>query len=93
MSPARAAFDEYAEVVVDPDGRPTGALLEAGAMALVRQVVPRWTEAETLDAFAATLRAFNRVGLTGAHVMIGDPDLLRRRAGRSRHAATSPSAC
>ena len=71
------AFDEYAEVVVDPDGRPTGALLEAGAMTLVRRVVPRWTEAETLDAFAATLRAFNRVGLTGAHVMIGDPDLLQ----------------
>ena len=45
-------------------------------MDLVRAVVPRWTEAETLDAFAATLRAFNRVGLTGAHVMIGDPELL-----------------
>jgi predicted amidohydrolase YtcJ len=69
-------FDEYAEVVVDPDGRPTGALLEAGAMDLVRRVVPRWTDAEALDAFAETLRAFNRVGLTGAHVMIGDPDLL-----------------
>ncbi len=69
-------FGEYAEVVVDPDGRPTGALLEAGAMDLVREAVPPWTEAETLDAFAATLRAFNRVGLTGAHVMIGDPDLL-----------------
>ena len=53
-------FDEYAEVVIDPDGRPTGALLEAGAMDLVRRVVPRWTEAETLDAFAQTLRAFNR---------------------------------
>jgi hypothetical protein len=45
-------------------------------MDLVRHVVPRWTDAEALDAFTETLRAFNRVGLTGAHVMIGDPRLL-----------------
>jgi predicted amidohydrolase YtcJ len=69
-------FGEFAEVVCDPDGRPTGALLENAAMDLVRGVVPAWTEAEKFDAFADTLRAFNRVGLTGAHVMIGDPELL-----------------
>jgi predicted amidohydrolase YtcJ len=38
--------------------------------------VPAWTEEEKLAAFAETLRALNRVGLTGAHVMIGDPELL-----------------
>jgi predicted amidohydrolase YtcJ len=69
-------FAEFAEIVCDPDGRPTGALLENGAMSLVRAVVPAWTQAERLDAFAATFRALNRVGLTGAHVMIGDPALL-----------------
>ena len=69
-------FAEFAEVVVDGDGTPTGALLEAGAMNLVRAVVPAWTDAERLDAFAETLRALNAVGLTGAHVMIGDPELL-----------------
>jgi predicted amidohydrolase YtcJ len=69
-------FREFSEVVVDGEGRPTGALLEAGAMNLVLAAVPKWTEAETLDAFAATLRRFNQVGLTGAHVMVGDPELL-----------------
>ena len=69
-------FAEFAEVVCDADGRPTGALLENGAMNLVRSVVPAWTEAERLDAFARTFRALNRVGLTGGHVMLGDPELL-----------------
>jgi len=70
------AFAEPAEVVCDPDGRPTGALLEFAAMDLVRAVVPELGEAEQLDAFRGTLRALNRVGLTGAHVMLGDPELL-----------------
>ena len=69
-------FTEFAEVVCDPDGRPTGALLENGAMDLVRAAVPAWTEAERLDAFAATFRAFNAAGLTGVQAMLGDPALL-----------------
>ena len=69
-------FAEFAEVVCDPDGRPTGALLENGAMDLVRSAVPAWTEAERLDAFAATFRAFNAAGLTGVQAMLGDPALL-----------------
>jgi predicted amidohydrolase YtcJ len=69
-------FSEFAEVVCDPDGRPTGALLENGAMALVRSAVPAWTEAERLDAFAATFRALNATGLTGVQAMLGDPALL-----------------
>jgi hypothetical protein len=71
-------FDEAAEVVCDADGRPTGALLEAGAMQLVIDAVPAWTDAELLDAYTETLRRMNAVGLTGAHVMIGDPELLER---------------
>jgi hypothetical protein len=69
-------FTEYAEVVCDPDGRPTGALLENGAMDLVRSVVPAWTEEERLAAFAATFRAFNATGLTGVQAMLGNPELL-----------------
>ena len=44
------AFEEAAEIVVDADGSPTGALLENAAMDLVNAVVPKWTEAERLDA-------------------------------------------
>lgn len=69
-------FAENAEVVCDDHGRPTGALLELGAMSLVRDAVPDWTRAERLDAYARTLRALNAVGLTGAHVMLGEPALL-----------------
>jgi predicted amidohydrolase YtcJ len=69
-------FAEFAEVVCDPDGRPTGALLENGAMELVRAVVPAWTDAERLDAFAATFRAFNAVGLTGVQAMMGNLELV-----------------
>ena len=69
-------FTEFAEVVCDPGGRPTGALLENGAMDLVRSAVPGWTESERLDAFAATFRAFNATGLTGVQAMLGDPALL-----------------
>ena len=62
-------------------------------MDLVRDVVPAWTEAEALDAYAATLRALNRVGLTGAHVMVGDPGLLddvrAARGARRPHRAAA----
>ena len=70
------SFAEFAEVVVDGAGVPTGALLENGAMDLVRDVVPAWSEAEALDHYTSTLQALNRVGLTGAHVMIGDPEIV-----------------
>jgi predicted amidohydrolase YtcJ len=69
-------FREHAEVVCDADGRPTGALLEDAAIALVRDAVPAWSEREQLDAFAATFRELNAVGITGAHVMLGDRALF-----------------
>jgi predicted amidohydrolase YtcJ len=69
-------FEEAAEIVVDPDGTPTGALLENAAMDLVNAVVPEWSDAQRLDAYADTLRRLNAVGLTGGHVMLGDPWLL-----------------
>jgi predicted amidohydrolase YtcJ len=70
------AFAEAAEIVVDADGTPTGALLENAAMDLVNAVVPDWSDAERLDAYATTMRRLNAVGLTGGHVMLGDPWLL-----------------
>jgi predicted amidohydrolase YtcJ len=70
------SFSEFAKVVCDPDGVPTGALLENAAMKLLRDVVPPWTAAEELSAFAETLSRLSQVGLTGAHVMLGDPRLL-----------------
>ena len=77
-SPARASSSESAEIVVDPDGRPTGALLESAA---------RWTSSRDVVPEVDRGRAARRVrrdaaarstasGLTGAHVMIGDPELL-----------------
>jgi predicted amidohydrolase YtcJ len=69
-------FGESAEIVVDADGTPTGALLENAAMDLVDAIVPDWSDAERLDAYTGTLRRLNAAGLTGGHVMIGDPDLL-----------------
>jgi predicted amidohydrolase YtcJ len=70
------AFKESAEIVVDADGTPTGALLENAAMDLVGAIVPDWSDAERLDAYAGTLKRLNAAGLTGGHVMLGDPDLL-----------------
>ncbi len=75
-STARASSPRTPRSSATPTGRPTGALLELGAMSLVRDSVPEWTRAERLDAYAGTLRALNAVGLTGAHVMLGDPELL-----------------
>jgi len=69
-------FDSAAEVVCDAAGRPTGELRELAAMELVRAAIPAPTHAQRLAAYAATLRAMARVGLTGAHVMSGDRELL-----------------
>jgi hypothetical protein len=68
-------FSEEAEVVCI-DGGPTGELREHGAIALVTDVIPEPTAEERLVGYRDTFRAMNAAGLTGAHVMIGDPDLL-----------------
>lgn len=68
-------FGAGAAVVCDDDGVPTGELHEAPAMDLVRERVPERTRAERLDAYAATLRRLNALGLTGGHVMLGMPAL------------------
>jgi predicted amidohydrolase YtcJ len=67
-------FAQRSSVVCDDTGRPTGLLLEAAAMGLVDEHVPR----EPVAARAARLRALlgemAATGLTGGHVMdlLGD---------------------
>jgi predicted amidohydrolase YtcJ len=42
----------------------------------VRDRVPERTPAQRLDAYARTLRRLNSLGLTGGHVMLGNPQLF-----------------
>ena len=69
-------FSARAAVVCDDDGVPTGELREPPAMGLVGDHVPERTRAERLDAYAATLRRLNSLGLTGGHVMLGRAGLF-----------------
>jgi predicted amidohydrolase YtcJ len=72
---AQASFAERAEVVAH-DGVPTGELREPPAIRLVSRLIPPPTEAERQAEMAAIQRRLNAVGITGAHVMNGDPAIL-----------------
>lgn len=67
-------FVQHSEVVCDADGSPTGELREWGAIALLDAAIP--PPGDPLEAYAARLAALNADGLTGGHVMLGDPGLL-----------------
>jgi len=69
------SFAEEAEIVCI-DGIPTGELREAAAISLVTDVMPEPSDEERLVMLRETFRAMNASGLTGAHVMVGDPALL-----------------
>jgi predicted amidohydrolase YtcJ len=69
-------FSAGAAVVCDDDGVPTGELREPPAMGLVADCVPERTHPERIDAYAATLRRLNSLGLTGGHVMLGRAGLF-----------------
>ena len=69
-------FPAGATVVCDERGLPTGELREPPAMELVIERIPERTRAQRLDAYAETLRRCNALGLTGAHVMLGNPALF-----------------
>lgn len=68
-------FVEFAEVVC-VEGRPTGELREWGAISLAEAVAPEPTGDELLRLYRDTLARQAATGLTGSHVMIGDPALL-----------------
>jgi predicted amidohydrolase YtcJ len=70
-------FGEAAEIVVTADGRPTGELREPAAMTIVDEVVPEPTDEERLARYRTTQERLNACGLTGAHVMVGSPQLYR----------------
>lgn len=69
------AFDEHAEVVC-ADGRPTGELREAAAIALVQRAAPAPTADEVRAAAAANLRRLAAAGLTATHLMDGTLETL-----------------
>jgi predicted amidohydrolase YtcJ len=75
-------FEQRAQVVCDPDGRPTGHLVEFAAMSLMDHVLPREDAAVRRERLLALLRDMAATGLTGAHVMdLQDPGLLGLLAG------------
>ncbi|MHB1572260.1 MAG: amidohydrolase [Solirubrobacteraceae bacterium] len=74
------ALEGSAEVVVDEDQRPTGELREEAAISRVVRAIPPLTDSERYDRVVEVQRMLNRLGLTGAHAMDGNPgtfDLLR----------------
>src|SRR6185295_2364314 len=77
-------FADGSSEVVCVDGVPTGELRENGAQELVLRAAPglRWPEIRARH--VAELKRLNALGLTGAHVMDGEPathDLLRDLEG------------
>ncbi|GLF94010.1 amidohydrolase [Streptomyces yaizuensis] len=71
------AFDQRASVVCDPQGRPTGHLIEHAAMELVTPVLPKTPWRERADRLTALLSSMAATGLTSAHVMDLGGDALR----------------
>ncbi|MFE2522766.1 amidohydrolase [Streptomyces sp. NPDC059382] len=69
-------FAQRSEIVCDPQGRPTGHLVEHAAMDLVGALVPKPSSAERRARLLALLAEMAAGGLTGAHVMdLGDGDV------------------
>ena len=71
----RERFDEMSSVECDEHGRPTGLLLEFGAMDLVRRVLPALTAHQFEGRLSEILSAMAASGITGGHAMdfIGEP--------------------
>jgi predicted amidohydrolase YtcJ len=73
---------------------PTGELRDSPAMDVVRERIPERTYEERLAAYADTLRRLNALGICGAHVMLGRPELFdvldELEARGARHTTRSP---
>lgn len=77
-------FPSASEVVCDPDGTPTGFLLEWDAMALAERLAPALPDAQLRSRLRSLLDGMAAQGLVGAQVMDGDAaslDLLDRLEG------------
>jgi predicted amidohydrolase YtcJ len=68
------AFDQKSEVVCDADGRPTGLLLEAAAIALVDGVVPAASVEEIATRAHEALSGMAALGITSAHALEHAPE-------------------
>ena len=62
-------FDQQSEVACDEDGRPTGLLLEAAAIALVEGAVPAPSAEEIAARAREALSGMAAVGITAAHAL------------------------
>jgi predicted amidohydrolase YtcJ len=62
-------FGSRSAIVCDERGKPSGHLLEWGAISLVRSVIPAEPFASRRHRLAALLRDMAATGLTGGHVM------------------------
>lgn len=67
-------FADASRIVVDADGRPTGLLLEASAIALLYEVIPPLRFADRVELLYELLLCMAKSGLTGGHVMDLAPD-------------------
>ncbi len=65
-------FPSASEVVCDPDGSPTGFLLEWDAVALADRLAPSLPDDQLRSRLRALLDDMAAQGLVGAHVMDGD---------------------
>jgi predicted amidohydrolase YtcJ len=69
-------FASRSRIVCDAEGRPTGHLLEFGAVFLVQDVMPVMGLAERRARVVTLLHEMAATGLTGGHVMDLDGDAL-----------------
>ncbi|MEV7852047.1 amidohydrolase [Streptomyces sp. NPDC088183] len=73
-------FEQYAEIVCDGAGRPTGLLLEDAACELVERAAPQADPTERRAGLVSALRELAASGLTGGHAMDANGDSLSQYA-------------
>ena len=69
-------FTENAEIVCDVHGVPTGELREWGAIGLAEEAMPSLSDGDRLSLYAAQMKGFAAVGITGVHGMDGSLQTL-----------------
>lgn len=69
-------FPDGSSIVCDEGGRPTGELRERSATDVVHARIPEPSHEQRLAWYAEAIRWQNAVGITGIHLMNGDPALV-----------------
>lgn len=86
-------FGDTSEIVVDDEGRPTGALREDSAFDIVLRTAPEHTREETLERVREILGTLTASGITGGCIMDGNPgtlDLLEELDGEASDDPDAP---